>query len=239
MMPEIRIVLVGPKFEGNIGAIARSMANFDIDELYFVNPSCEIGDDARRRAKHGNDILDRAVVVTSIDEAVKDCFLTVGTSGIITKGDKNYTRVPLPAREFAQQCRGYKEKIALLFGREDIGLLQDELNRCDLLITVPTSEQYPILNLSHAATLVMYEMFQAHSVDRKAEPASHDEKELMFDFFMDLMEAIDYPENRREMTAIMFRRMMGRSIPTKYEYNTIMGIFGDASKIIRYGKQWE
>jgi tRNA/rRNA methyltransferase len=238
-MPEIRIVLVGPKFEGNVGAIARSMSNFDIKELYLVNPSCELGDDARRRAKHGNDILDEAVIVTSIEDAVKDCFLTVGTSGIITKGDKNYTRVPVSAREFAQQSRGYKEKIAFLFGREDMGLLQDELNKCDVLIHLPTSNECPILNISHAATLVMYEMFQAHSVDRKAEPADHMEKERMFEFFMDLMDAIDYPENRREMTAVMFRRMMGRSIPTKYEYNTMMGIFGDASKIIRHGKQWE
>lgn len=238
-MPQIRIVLVGPKFEGNVGAIARSMANFDINELYLVNPSCEIGDDARRRAKHGNDILDNAVTVTSMDDAVQDCFLTIGTSGIITKGDKNYTRVPVSAREFAEHSRGYKEKIALVFGREDIGLLQDELNKCDLLIHIPTGEQYPILNLSHAATLVMYEMFQAHSVDRKAEPADHNEKELMFEFLMDLMNEIGYPENRREMTAVMFRRMMGRSIPTKYEYNTIMGIFGDAAKIIKNGKQWE
>ena len=80
-MPQIRIVLVGPKFEGNVGAIARSMANFDINELYLVNPSCEIGDDARRRAKHGNDILDNAVTVTSMDDAVQDCFLTVGKIG--------------------------------------------------------------------------------------------------------------------------------------------------------------
>ncbi len=238
-MPQIRIVLVGPKFEGNVGAIARSMANFDIDDLYIVSPSCEIGDDARRRAKHGNDILDNATIVNSIDEAVRDCFLVVGTSGIITKGDRNYTRVPVPAREFAQQCRGYNERIALLFGREDIGLLQEELNKCDLLINIPTSNTYPILNLSHAATLVMYEIFQAHSVDRRAEPADHNEKELMFEFLTDLMEAIDYPENRREMTSIMFRRMMGRSIPTKYEYNTIMGIFGDAARIIKHGKQWE
>ena len=237
-MPEIRIVLVGPKFEGNIGAVARSMANFDIDELYLVNP-CEIGDDSYRRAKHGSDILDRAVTVSSLDEAVKDCFLVVGTSGIITKGDRNYTRVPVSAREFALQCRGYDEKIALLFGREDIGLLQEELNKCDLLITVPTSDTYPILNLSHAATLVMYEMFQAHSIDRKAEPADYREKNLMFDFFQDLLDAIDYPEPRREGTTVMFRRMMGRSIPTKYEYNTIMGIFGDAVRIIKNGKKWE
>lgn len=237
-MPELRIVLVGPKYGGNIGAIARSMANFNISELYLVN-SCELGDDAYRRAKHGNSILDGAHIVDTLEEALEGCFLIAATSGVTTKGDRNYTRIPVPAREFAEHCRGYPEKIALLFGREDIGLLQDELNLCDVLITVPTGDEYPILNLSHAATIVMYEFFQAENVPRRPEPADRREKELMFEFFGDLMEEIEYPPARREMTSVMFRRMMGRSLPTKYEYNTIMGVFGDAAKIIKYGKPWE
>ena len=234
-MPDIRIVVVGPKFEGNVGAIARSMANFDISELYLVNP-CELGDDAYRRAKHGSSLLDNVHIVDTLEEALEGCFLVVGTSGVTTKGDRNYTRIPVPAREFAEHCRGYPEKIAVLFGREDIGLLQDELNLCDVLITVPTGEEYPILNLSHAATIVMYEFYQAEHTPRRSELADRHEKELMFEFFGDVMEGIEYPPARREMTTVMFRRMMGRALPTKYEYNTIMGVFGDAAKIIRYGK---
>lgn len=237
-MPEVRIVLVGPKFEGNVGAVARSMANFDIRELYLVDP-CAIGDDAYRRAKHGSDILDGAVTVATMADAVKDCFLTVGTSGVVTKGDRNYTRVPVPVREFAQNLRGYEEKVAIVFGREDIGLFQEELNRCDILINVPTSDEYPILNLSHAATLVMYELFQADSCSRRPEPADGNEKELMLGFFGNLLDAVDYPEPRKEGTSVMFRRLMGRSVPTKYEYNTIMGILGDAFRIIKHGKKWE
>lgn len=166
-MPDIRIVVVGPKFEGNVGAIARSMANFDISELYLVNP-CELGDDAYRRAKHGSSLLDNVHIVDTLDEALEGCFLVVGTSGVTTKGDRNYTRIPVPVREFAEHCRGYPEKIAILFGREDIGLLQDELNLCDVLITVPTGEEYPILNLSHAATIVMYEFYQADHTPRRS-----------------------------------------------------------------------
>jgi len=237
-MPEIKIVLVGPKFEGNIGAVARSMANFDIKELFLVEP-CEIGEEAYRRAKHGSDVLDNAVSVGTMEEAIEDCFLVAGTSGITTKGDRNYARVPVPVREFAQHLSGYEEKVAVVFGREDIGLYQEELNKCDILITIPASENYPVLNLSHAASLVMYELFQTTNVLRRPEPAERKEKEYMFDFFDSLMDAIDYPEHRRDDTSVMFRRMMGRSIPTKYEYNTIMGIFGDAAKIIKNGKKWE
>lgn len=237
-MPDIRIVLVGPKFEGNVGAVARSMANFDMHELYLVNP-CEIGDDAYRRAKHGHSILEKAVITDSFEDALDGCFLIAGTSGIITKGDRNYTRVPIPVREFAQQMSGYIEKIALVFGREDIGLYQEELNKCDVLINIPSSDEYPILNMSHAAALAMYEIFLTCREMRRTEPADRTEKEYMFSFFDDLMDAVGYPERRREDTSVMFRRMMGRSIPTKYEYNTIMGILGDASKIIRHGKKWE
>jgi tRNA/rRNA methyltransferase len=238
LMPRLRIVLVGSKFEGNVGAVARSMANFGLDDLRLVDPVCAIGDEARSRAKHGGCILDRAVTTDTLEEAVADCFLVAGTSGILALGDGNYTRVPVPAGEFAQHCRGYEGDVALVFGREDIGLYQDELNRCDVLITVPTADEHPILNLSHAATLVMYEFFKEGSSTRRPVPADRDEKERMFDFFNDLLAAIDYPENRRGNTAVMFRRMMGRSVPTKYEYNTILGVFGDAAKIIRNGKRW-
>lgn len=229
-MSDIRVILVGPKFEGNIGAVARSMANFDVHELYLVNP-CEIGDDAKRRAKHGNFILDDAVIVDSLDKALEGCFLAAGTSGIVTKGDTNHVRVPVTPAEFAKNCEDYNQKIALIFGREDIGLYQDELAKCDVLIHIPTSEVHPILNLSHAVTLVLYEMFGTEM--KKPEPADKHEKEQMFQFFDELLTAIEYPEHRRDGTNVMFRRMMGRSVPTKNEYNTILGVFHDASKKIK------
>lgn len=229
-MLNIRVVLVAPKFEGNIGAIARSMANFDVEELYLVHP-CEIGDEAYRRAKHGADILDNCKIVDSINEAVEDCFLVAGTSGVTTKGDKNYVRIPVSAHEFSEKVRNYDEKIAILFGREDLGLLQDELARCDVLIHIPSSETYPILNLSHAATIVLYELF-GKGIDAP-KPANNEEKERMFQYFEELLKDADYPPQRVAHTTEMFRRMMGRAIPSKYEYNTIMGVFGDASRMIK------
>jgi TrmH family RNA methyltransferase len=229
-MGGVRIVLVCPKTEGNIGAIARSMANFGFDELYLVDP-CDIGDDAYRRAKHGSHILKGAVTVDSIKEATDGCFHVIGTSGIVTKGENNYVRVPISVAEFADRVKDRDDKIAVLFGREDLGLLQDELAQCDLLITIPANDSYPILNLSHAATIVMYELSQMTAASPT--PADSDEKERMFAFFDELLDAIDYPEQRRETTAVMFRRMIGRAVPTKWEYNTMLGIFGDASKIIK------
>lgn len=240
-MPDIRVVVVGPKFEGNVGAIARCMANFGVEDLVLVNP-CEIGDTAMNRSKHGDYILRNARTVTSMEEAVDGCLLVVGTSGTVTKGDKNYARIPVDIKEFAMECRGYNEKIAFVFGREDIGLLQTELNRCDVLVTIPADNRYPVMNLSHSVGVILYEMFQANRKPTRCEPCDSKEKELLLQFFEDLLAEIDYNEARRESTTVMFRRMMGRAIPTKYEYNTIMGVFGDASRIIRNyqenGKKW-
>ncbi|MDR0334431.1 MAG: RNA methyltransferase [Methanomassiliicoccaceae archaeon] len=232
-MGNARIVLVRPKFEGNVGAIARSMANFDLDELYLVDP-CGIGDEAYRRSKHGNAVLDNAVTVGTLDEALDGCFLVAGTSGIVTKGEKNYVRIPITAAEFAERMNGYHEKVAILFGPEDTGLFQDELERCDVLITIPASDSYPILNLSHAATIVFYEL--SENVAAAPTPADDDEKERMMSFFDELLECIDYPEQRRLNTSVMFRRLIGRAVPTKWEYQTILGVFGDASKLIGRGR---
>lgn len=230
-MANVRIVLIGSKYEGNVGAVARSMANFDIDELVLVDP-CEIGDDAYRRAKHGSFILDSAKIVSSLEEALDGCFLIIGTSGIISEGqNNNYVRIPMSVHDLKDRVKDYTDKIAIIFGREDIGLFQEELALCDLLVTVPSSRSYPVLNISHAATIVMYELFDVPLP--VPEPADPGEKDMMLRFFDDLLDSIDYPEHRKETTSIMFRRMMGRSVPTKWEYNTIMGVFGDAVKRIR------
>lgn len=228
-MADVRIILVAPKFEGNIGAVARSMANFDVSELYLVHP-CEIGDDAYRRAKHGSNILDNAKIVDSINKAVEGCFLIVGTSGVTTKSDKNYARISMSVREFANKVSDYGEKIAILFGREDLGLLKNELTECDILVHIPSSDIYPILNLSHAVTVILYELFGTAINSPKS--ANHEEKERMFRYFDDLLVNINYPKHRMKTTSTMFRKMMGRAIPSRYEYNTIMGVFGDASKLI-------
>ncbi|MCQ2086318.1 MAG: RNA methyltransferase [archaeon] len=228
-MPDVRVVLVEPKFEGNVGAVARVMANFDVHELCLIRP-CEVGDIAYHRAKHGAFILDDMRVVESLDDALSNCFFVVGTSGVVTKGDKNYVRIPVSAHSFAKRLKGYTEKVAIVFGREDIGLLQDELARCDMLVHIPSSEKYPVLNLSHAVGVILYEMFGFEI--KPPTPADNEEKERLFSFFDNLLEAISYPEVRKKSTSSMFRKMMGRAIPTKYEYNTIMGVIGDAAKAI-------
>ena len=235
-MPLFRVVLVNPKIEGNVGAVARVMGNFGLRDLWLVDP-CEIGEEAYKRAKHADYILEGAKIVYTLDEALRSTSMVVGTSGIITPGEKHFLRIPISPRELASKMEGHEGTCALLFGREDLGLYKEELLRCDLLVHIPTSEDYPVLNLSHAVAIVLYEL--GYLVARNLSPveASELEREKLFEFFSDLLDAIGYPEFRREKTEVMFRRMMGRAVPTKWEFYTIMGVLSDATELIRRKKK--
>ncbi len=230
-MPRIRVVLVEPKNEGNIGAVARAMKNFAASELVLVNP-CPVGDEARKRAMHGIDLLETARTVSSLEEAVRRADFVVGTSGIDTESEKHFARIALSPRDMAVRTARVKGTVAVLFGREDFGLLEPEIASCDLLVKIPASEVYPILNLSHAAAILLYELHAASAPSRRVREASGMEKEKLHEAFASLLEATDYPPHKRARTKIMFRRLVGRAVPSKWEFHALMGVLQRATKRI-------
>lgn len=231
-MPNIRVVLVEPKIEGNIGAVARAMRNFDATDLVLVRP-CTVGEEARRRAVHGASVLEAARAVGDLGAATADANLVVGTSGVETESEKKFARIAISPRDLAARISTVNGTVAVLFGREDFGLLDDELRLCDLLVKVPASRDYPILNLSHAATIVLYELFAPHSRRREPREASALEKETLHEAFADLLTATEYPSHKRARTMIMFRRLVGRAVPSKWEFHALMGVLQRATKRIR------
>lgn len=230
-MLRLRVILVEPKNEGNVGAVARAMRNFGASELILVKP-CPIGDEARKRAMHGRAILDVAKTVNSFTSAVRGADLLVGTSGIDTESEKHFARIAMRPSELAARVAPMKGTLALAFGREDFGLFENELARCDLLVKIPASPEYPILNLSHAATIVLYELFAARTATRGRREASGFEKEKLQEAFADLLEATHYPDHKRARTKVMFRRLVGRAVPSKWEFHALMGVLQRASKRI-------
>jgi len=226
---QFRVVLVEPLNDGNVGAVARSMKNFGLDELVLVRP-CMLGEEATKRAMHGIDILKKARTVYSDEEAVKDVDFIAATSGVDTVNEKNFARISLTPREFAEKVKGSDGRIALMFGREDFGLPKETIKKCDFLITIPANPDYSILNISHAAAIVFYELF-ATGVERwSPREAGGVEKEKLFEYFSALLDAIDYPPHKKEKTKVMFRRMVNRSVPSTWEFHTLMGVFDGAVK---------
>ena len=131
------IVLVEPRTPGNIGAVARAMKNFGLEEMRLVNP-CKITEEAWARAMHAQDILESAKTYTKLNDALKDVDFVAGTSAITTPSEKEYLRLSLTPQEFAEKAKAVDGRIALLFGREDFGLYNEELMLCDFLIRIPT-----------------------------------------------------------------------------------------------------
>ena len=233
-MPDYKVVLVEPKNPGNVGAVARAMKNFGLSRLALVNP-CELDDNAKKRAKHANDILKAAKAYKNLKAATCKSAFVVATSGIISYNDKHFIRHPLTPREVARRAAHVKGEVALVFGREDYGLYNDELLLADILVNIPTSERYPIMNLSHACAVVFYELYLPQARKVELIETSRLEKERLNGFFADLLDAIDYPKHRKEKTKIMFRKMMGRAVPTKWEFYTLAGIVKDAAKLSKVG----
>ncbi len=231
-MPTIRVVLVEPKNEGNVGAVARAMKNFGVKELVLVKP-CRLGAEARQRAMRGVDILDAARTVGDLGTALKETDLIIGTSGVDTESEKRFARISVTPREFATRVAKMDGRVALLFGREDFGLLDEELRQCDLFVTVPASPDYPILNLSHAVTVLLYELLATGAMKHGKREASGMEKEKLHEAFKSLLAATNYPAYKLARTQVMFRRIIGRAVPSKWEFHALMGVIQRATKRIQ------
>jgi len=236
-MPDVRVVLVRPQNEGNVGAVARAMMNFGLDDLHIVAPECKVGIDARRRAMHADWILADAKTHDSLGGALKGVDMTVGTTGVKTENAKKFPRITMTPRQFSEKVKGFEGSIAILFGQEDFGLDQKTVNRCDMLVTIPTSDEYPIMNLSHAASIVFYELFLQGADVWKSRSAGRMEIDRLVAQFETLLKAVGYPQHKREKTTVMFRRIIGRAVVSKWEYHTTMGVLKDAIRKAEKGKR--
>ena len=157
----IRIVLVNTSHPGNIGGVARAMKNMGLTRLYLVAPRDYPNEQAEWRAVSAKDILDAAIVVPTLEDAIADCQFVVGTSA-------RERRIPWPLLD-ARQCAermaqaSSQEQVAVLFGREDRGLTNEELRACNLHLNIPTSGAYSSLNLAMAVQIVAYELHMLRS----------------------------------------------------------------------------
>lgn len=212
------------------------MANFDFKSLILVNP-CELGTECYARAMHAKKILKDAKICSSFKEAVKDIDYLVATSSIDSKNDKKHLRNALILEDFSEKIFETEGKIGLVFGREDYGLLNEEIAACDIMLKIPTSDNYSSLNLSHAVGLVLYSLYIKSQITLEKRTIDKLEKEKLFSFYKEILDLINYPEHKKEKTEVMFKRIMGRAMPSKWEYHTLMGVLSKSIKNIKKSKK--
>lgn len=222
----LKVVLIEPEISGNVGAVARSMKNFGFEELVIVG-GCDIDQEARNRAKHANDILNNAEY---LDEMGWDQFdLVVGTSAH-TGGRDNIIRNSYTPEVLHEKISKINGRIAIVFGPEGKGLNNRQIERCDMLCSVPTSDEYPVMNLSHSVAVVLYALSCKESDGTDYEIAGRDLKQVLRNELHKIIDRIEVREYRIDMIQKSLKNMVERSLLSKREANTLIGFFKKARR---------
>jgi tRNA/rRNA methyltransferase len=242
----VELVLVRPKEDGNVGAVARLARNFGASTLVLVAPRARVGSVARRRAMGGLALLAAATRAPSLERAVARADLVVGTTDLSLGRSSSYLRRSVSPERLGEVLRSSEGTVAVVFGPEDNGLSREELTRCDLLVHVPARRDFPTLNLSHAVAVVLYALHRARGpADPESTPAPEltelngREKELFLDRLAALAARSAYPVHKRRGLILQFRRLLGRATPTEAEYRMMLGLLASVERALGQGGQHE
>lgn len=235
MLANIRVVLSNTSHPGNIGASARAMKTMGLDSLWLVNPKHYPDAEATARASGADDVLAAAQVCTQLDEALQDCRLVIGASA-------RARSIPCPLigpAECAQRLTSASAAgaVAILFGCEQSGLSNAEIDRCHYLVQIPANPEYGSLNLASALQIICYEIRVNHgSTPQPGDAALHrpvaaEEMERFYAHLEQTLVALEFlnPENPRQLMRRL-RRLYNRARPDENEINILRGILTAATR---------
>lgn len=245
MSVNVRIVLVNTTHPGNIGGVARAMKNMKFEELHLVAPKKFPHSNADARASGATDLLERAVIHETLEDAIADCQLVVGTSA---RG----RHIPWPVvdpRELASIVSPIMtdKKVAIVFGREDRGLTNEELHLCHHHVHIPSNEAFSSLNLAAAVQVITYELRMASLYAEQNEAhkpqwgtewdmdlAESADLERLFEHMEQTLIDIEFldPERPRQLMPRL-RRLYLRSLMDKVEVNVLRGILTATQKHVK------
>ena len=244
----VRIVLVNTTHPGNIGGVARAMKNMGLSQLYLVAPKEYPSDRSVWRAANALDVLEKAIVVDEFDQAIADCGLVIGTSA-------RERRIPWPLltpRECGDRCysEAASHSVALVFGREDRGLTNEELHKCHYHVHIPSNPEYSSLNLAAAVQVVAYEVRMSclnaeqgkpvHFDDWDMPPADHQALEHYFLHLQQTLEKLGFlePDNPRQ-TMTRLRRLYSRIRLDEMELSILRGVLTSIQNFIYRNRKSE
>lgn len=231
MLSNIRIVLVETFHPGNIGAVARAMKNMGLNQLWLVSPRAFPDDEATARAAGAKDLLDQARCVDSLQEAIADCQLVIGTSA----RERTFNLPLMDAETAAKQVvqEAVSGQIAFVFGRETMGLNNAEMLACNRHLFIDANPIYPVLNIAQAVQLVCYEIWKAaqaaqqssFSTQEDAPYARHAEMALFYEHLERVLRRTSFIIPQHEGRVLdKLQRYFNRSRPEKTELGILRGI---------------
>ena len=223
----IYIIMLEPETAGNVGAIARVMKNFEFTKLVLVHPHCNhLSDEARNRAKHSQEILENAEVNEFF--VVDDYDYLIATTAKLGT-DYNIMRSPLTPEELAGKIKELspESKIGIVIGREGHGMFNEEIEKCDFVVTIPSTKDYSTLNVSHAVAIILYEIYKAvgqNKVMSHITPISKPEKDQIIKMYNEILDGMDFgtPE-KKETQQKLWKKILGKAMLTKRESFAVMG----------------
>lgn len=236
----IRVVLVNTSHPGNIGGAARALKNMGLERLYLVAPKEFPAPRALWRAAGASDVLESAIVVPTLDEAIAGCGLVVGTSA----RERSIPWPMLDPRECGERAwlESAEHDVALVFGREDRGLTNEELQKCTYHVHIPSNPDYSSLNLAAAVQVLAYEVRMASLSQVPSTvlenhwdmpPARVDELELYFEHLEQTLVDIGFHkrDNPRQ-TMARLRRLLLRIRPDTMELSILRGVLTGVQNMV-------
>jgi len=226
ILDNVTIVLVGTLAPGNIGSVARAMKNTGMSRLFLVSPQCPVNEESFRMATSAGHILTAAQETGTLREAVADAGYIFGSTAR-TRRLRPHIYPPEMGRKAAELLA--HNRVALVFGPEDRGLSNEQLELCHEIISIPTARGGKSLNLSHAVIIMCYEIYcavQEKTVPEKPRLAPAGEMERMYDHMRSALLEIGYldPQNP-DLTLGSFRRILTRAGLTREEVKLVRGVF--------------
>ena len=225
----IEVILIETESAENLGSIARVMKNFDFKHLTLINPKIKKNNEkALIVAKHAKDILKRAKVEGF--SYLNGFDYLIGTTAILGT-DYNIPRNAISAEQLALKLSETNKniKIGLLIGREGSGLNNKEVDMCDVLATIPASKKYTTLNVSHAVSIILYELFKKMKKDNSVshiKSATRKELGIINQYFGKILDKAEFStKEKKEMQRKAWRRVFGKAMLTKREAFSVMGFF--------------
>lgn len=236
LLAQIRIVLVNTCHPGNIGSVARAMKTMGLQNLYLVAPKRFPATEATYMAAGATDVLLAAQIVPNLDTALQDCQVVFGTSARL----RTFSMPVLSARACGEKLvqEAVQHPVAILFGREDAGLSNEEFTRCHYQIHIPSNPDYNVLNLAAAAQIICYECRVAlgdsvNAICPRQEPyASHLETQLFYQQLEQMLVQLKFldPGNPRQLMPRL-KRLFNRVRLEQMEINILRGILTTIQKI--------